>query len=275
MSFFISLLVSFFLSLKWITNKKLLVIENNSGDQIVTFRYIIALILTLGLYCFFPNELKLNLELWILMILIWIFDFLWSYLTQKYTKLHPNSSFQNFLWSFIPIAYIPIGVIFLWEYFSFWDFVWLSCILLALLYFTKFKELNFYSPVLACIVIGRLFNIYLIGKFIAAGWYFLDLLIFIYIFVLWTYFLKYYFKKYEIKKLNTYNYIDAIFFSFWSIGSFFLYEIFQSYEVKLFLLSTFLFNVILFKIFYQEDFFYKKILLSFVIIFWLIILQIY
>lgn len=275
MSFVISLIVSFFLSLKWITNKKLLLNQNNSWDQIVAFRYFIALLLSIFIYYFYPNNNSLTIELFILMFCIWLFDFLWSYLTQKYTKLHPNSSFQNFLWSFIPVAYIPIWVLFLWEKFSFWDFIWLSFIILALSYFTRFKELNFYSPVLIAIVIWRLFNIYLIWKYISIWWYFLDLLIFIYIFVLWTYFIKYFFKRYQIIKLNKYNYYDAIFFSIWSIGSFFLYELFASYEVKLFLLSTFLFNVILFKIFYQEEFFYKKLFLSFVIIAWLLIMQIF
>ena len=275
MSLIISLVVSFFLSLKWITNKKLLITQKNTWDQIVWFRYLIALICTLVLYYFFPNENSLNITLIILMTLIAWFDFLWSYLTQKYTKLHPNSSFQNFLWSFIPIAYIPIWVLLLGENFTFWDFWGLVLIIFSLSFFTKFKELNFYSPILACIVIGRLFNIYLIWKYIALWWYFLDLLIFIYIFVLWTYFIKYFVKKYEFQKINSYNYLDAIFFSIWSIWSFFLYELFASYEVKLFLLSTFLFNVILFKIFYAEKYFYKKLFLSIFIIFWLICMKLY
>ncbi len=134
MSLIISLVVSFFLSLKWITNKKLLISQNNSWDQIVGFRYLIALWVSLVLYYFFPGENNLNSTLIILMFLIAWFDFLWSYLTQKYTKSHPSSSFQNFLWSFIPVAYIPIWVLLLWENFTFWDFVglvfiifWLVC----------------------------------------------------------------------------------------------------------------------------------------------------
>ncbi len=275
MSLIISLVVSFFLSLKWITNKKLLISQNNSWDQIVGFRYLISLWLSLVLYYFFPSENNLNSTLIILMFLIAWFDFLWSYLTQKYTKSHPNSSFQNFLWSFIPVAYIPIWVLLLWENFTFWDFVGLVFIIISLSFFTKFKELNFYSPILVFIVIGRLFNIYLIAKYINLGWYFLELLLFIYIFVLWSYFIKFFIKKTDFKKFSGYNYLDAIFFSIGSIWSFFLYELFQSYEVKLFLLSTFLFNVILFKIFYNEKYFYKKLFLSIFIIFWLLCMKLY
>lgn len=140
MSLIISLVVSFFLSLKWITNKKLLITQKNTWDQIVWFRYLIALICTLVLYYFFPNENSLNITLIILMTLIAWFDFLWSYLTQKYTKLHPNSSFQNFLWSFIPIAYIPIWVLLLGENFTFWDFWGLVLIIFSLSFLQNLKN---------------------------------------------------------------------------------------------------------------------------------------
>lgn len=274
MSFIISLLVSFFLSLKWITNKKLLIEKKVSWDEIVMFRYCIALIFSLILIFFFPWDYQYNQTIIFLMMLIAFVDFLWSYMTQKYTKIHPNSSFQNFLWSFVPIAYIPIWVIFLGESFWLYDFLWVLLIIFSLHFFLKIKEINFASALLFWIVIFRLLSIYLIWLYIALWGYFLYLLIFIYLFVIFSYIWKYFVKKYHFQKITPFHVYDALFFSIWSIGSFFLYQLFQSYEVKLFLLSTFLFNVVLFKIFYDEDYFLKKIIMSFGIILWLILLRI-
>lgn len=224
-------------------------------------------------HCFllfiFPRDFEYNNMILLIMFGVWLSDFVWTYLTQKYMKLHPSSSFHNFLWSFVPVAYIPIWVFFLWENFWLYDFAWVSIIITCLVFLTQFKEINIFSSVLFFAVFFRLLWIYLIGLYISVWWYFLHLLVFIYIFVLISYCVKYFMKQKNISSFDMIYCYDALFFTIGSIGSFFLYQLFQSYEVKIFLLATFLFNVILFKTFYQEEYFYKKLILSIFIILWL------
>lgn len=273
MAFLSSLIVSFFLSLKWITNKKLLVHNNISWDEIVVFRYIVALFFTIFLLLFIPNSPEINFNLLPIFFIVSISDFIWTFLHQKYMKSHPNSSFQNFLWSFVPVIYIPIWVFILWETFWYLDAIWVGLIVLSLTYFTKFKELNFLSWTLWVLILSRIGSILSIWYYMSQWWYFLHLLIFIYIFVIFLYLLKYLFKKYPINKLSKIHLLDACIFSIWSIGSFFLYQIFESYEARLFLLSTIFFNIILYKIFFNEDNFTIKLLLSLPIIWGLILLK--
>jgi hypothetical protein len=274
MAFLSSLVVSFFLSLKWVTNKKLLVHHNVSWDEIVVLRYLVALFFSV-IICFFTStEINLQINFLPIIFLVCFSDFIWTYLHQKYMKMHPNSSFQNFLWSFVPVVYIPIGVLFLGEQFWLYDAIWVGLICLSLLHFTKFKELDFLSITLWFLIISRIGSIFSIWYYISQGWYFLHLLIFVYIFVIFTYLFKYLFNKFPINKISKTHLLDAFIFSIGSIWSFYLYQILESYEARLFLLSTIFFNIILYKIFFNEKNFITKILLAFPIVIWLIFLKI-
>jgi len=274
MELIFALITGFFLSLRWITNKLLLINNDFKWDQIIITRYVISLILIL-LFSFFFTDRNYTTS-WILLLfiaMISLTDFVGTNLTQTYFKKHPTSSFQNFLGSFIPIAYIPIWYFLLWENVYINDLIWILIITICLFNLNKLKEINLKSKILLFLIIWRLLTIFLIWKYITLWGDFITLLIFIYFFVIISYIIKYKISPYKIKKIWTINIADSVVFAIWSFLSFYLFEILKSYEVKIFLLSTFFFNTILFYIFFKENFFLKKLLLSSIIMIWLIIIN--
>jgi len=273
MEFIIALIIGFFLSLKWITNKILLIEKWFKWDEVVFLRYLFALIFTLALIFFYPNEWGFSVIIILLIFLISLIDFIWTNLTQKYFKLHPNSSFQNFLWSFVSIVYIPIWYFILNEPVFINDLIWVFIIWVVVYMINSFKDLNLKSLLLLWIVLTRLGAIFFIWYYISLWWYFLILLISIYLFVLISYYLKFTIKPFVISKIGFVSLLDSLFFTIASIWSFYLFEILKSYEVKIYLLSTFFFNTILFYLFFKEKYILKKIILSLFIILWLIIMN--
>jgi len=245
------LLVSLFLSLKWITNKKLH-LKNIDNKLIVLSRYFISLIMVI-FYIFlinisFPKEVIFN-KINLLIILFVMLDFIWTILNQYNFKRNWHSTFLNISSVIKSVLYIPVAILFLNETINFYQSIWIFIIIHWYIWIN---------------IIIWILNVFIISLYMKGWWNYLFWLLNIYIWVIFLYLSSYWYDYFKQKEIINFKFdklliLDWILFWLWSIWTLYLYKI--------------TINVILFKIFYKEKHFFIKLMLSSIIIIWIIILK--
>jgi len=280
------LLVSLFLSLKWITNKKLH-LKNIDNKLIVLSRYFISLIMVI-FYIFlinisFPKEVIFN-KINLLIILFVMLDFIWTILNQYNFKRNWHSTFLNISSVIKSVLYIPVAILFLNETINFYQSIWIFIIILWIILYQRYitnwkkKEYNFKDWYIWINIIIWILNVFIISLYMKGWWNYLFWLLNIYIWVIFLYLSSYWYDYFKQKEIINFKFdklliLDWILFWLWSIWTLYLYKITESYQVSLLLTATYMINVILFKIFYKEKHFFIKLMLSSIIIIWIIILK--
>ncbi len=286
-SILVWLIVAFFLSLKWITNKKLH-LKDIDDKFIVLSRYFIALIMTI-LYIYFFSNISLTKDFIfqkvnLIIIAIIIFDFISTIFTQYNFKRNWHSTFLNISSILKTILYIPIAILFLNETINSYQAIWIIIIIIWIVFYQKYtsnwniKEYNFKDLYIWINIFLKILVIFLFAWFIKNWWNYMFMLMIVYFWTMTLYILYFlYDYKFNNEKINLKTdkllILDWIFFALWSIWTIYLYSITESYQVALILTTTYLMNVILFKLFHKENNFKLKLFFSVIIIIWIILLK--
>ena len=188
-SILVWLIVAFFLSLKWITNKKLH-LKDIDDKFIVLSRYFIALIMTI-LYIYFFSNISLTKDFIfqkvnLIIIAIIIFDFISTIFTQYNFKRNWHSTFLNISSILKTILYIPIAILFLNETINSYQAIWIIIIIIWIVFYQKYtsnwniKEYNFKDLYIWINIFLKILVIFLVAWFIKNWWNYIFMLMIIY-----------------------------------------------------------------------------------------------
>lgn len=286
---FIWFIVALFISLKWITNKKLH-LKDIDDKFIVLSRYFISLVLII-LYFYFISNIPLTKNLLfqkvnIIIPLIIIFDFISTIFTQYNFRKHWHSTFLNISSISKSILYIPLAILYLNETVNTHQIIWIIIIVIWVLLYQKYtnnsniKEYDFKNIFIWINIFLKILVIFLIAWFVKQWWNYMLMLMLVYFWTICLYIMYFlYDYKFHNEKINLKTdkllILDWLFFALWSIWTIYLYSITESYQVTLILTMTYLINVILFRLFFKEQKLYIKLFLSVFIIIWIILLKVY